>query len=190
MGSPRLRSRWPLPRNSLPSRSRHITMASSTFKPSTIDDGYRLSPSPLKNPFTSDHVYQRILTWYLPHDIYDQISPKLEQFAAESISPQVNEWIANAEVQQPYVKQYDAWGRRYPVDKLVTSEGWKRLGEWGAKNGCDQPDPPFPHQLTSVPSELSPTAMNQPTALTAASSSTHTITSSAPPLQSAPVPSP
>ncbi|ETN45971.1 uncharacterized protein HMPREF1541_00153 [Cyphellophora europaea CBS 101466] len=110
-------------------------MASSTFKPSTIDDGYRLSPSPLKNPFTSDHVYQRILTWYLPHDIYDQISPKLEQFAAESISPQVNEWIANAEVQQPYVKQYDAWGRRYPVDKLVTSDGWKRLGEWGARNG-------------------------------------------------------
>ena len=105
------------------------------FQHSTIDTGYTLPTSPVENPFSWDHVYQRILAWYLPADVYQQVSPQLLRFGEEAISPRVNDWIANAEKQEPYVKQYDAWGRRYPVDKLITSEGWKQLGIWGAENG-------------------------------------------------------
>ena len=43
--------------------------------------------------------------------------------------------ISNAENQTPYVKSRNLWGEKYPHDRLVTSEGWKRLGEWGIKNG-------------------------------------------------------
>ena len=33
------------------------------------------------------------------------------------------------------MKKYNVWGQRYGYDKLVTAEGWKQLGKWGAKNG-------------------------------------------------------
>lgn len=105
------------------------------YQHSTVDSGYTLNASPLENPFTSDGVFQRVIAWYLPSEAYQQVSPQLTQFGEEAISQRVNDWIANAEKQEPYVKQYDAWGRRYPVDKLVTSEGWKQLGVWGATNG-------------------------------------------------------
>ncbi|KPI43779.1 putative acyl-CoA dehydrogenase AidB [Cyphellophora attinorum] len=102
---------------------------------STVDTGYTLNASPLENPVTSDNVFQRIIAWYLPPHIRDEVVPQLIRFGEEAVSPRVNDWIANAEKQEPYVKQYDAWGRRYAVDKLVTSEGWKQLGVWGSKNG-------------------------------------------------------
>ena len=103
---------------------------------STIDTGYTLSPNPLENPFTSDAFYQRTLSWYLPPEVFSNVAPRLQKFGDDAVSPRVNDWMANAEKQEPYVKQYDAWGRRYPYDKLITSEGWKRLGDWGARNGC------------------------------------------------------
>ena len=45
------------------------------------------------------------------------------------------EWNANAEKQQLYVKAHNVWGQRYDYDKLVTAEGWKELGKWGARTG-------------------------------------------------------
>ena len=107
----------------------------STTNPSTIDSGYILSLPKLPNPVTSDPAYQRVLAWYLPSDVLDKIRPRLEKFGEEAVSDQVNEWISNAERQQPYVKSRNLWGEKYPHDRLVTSEGWKRLGEWGIKNG-------------------------------------------------------
>ena len=61
--------------------------------------------------------------------------PDLARLAEEASSEQVMAWISNAEKQQPYVKNHNAWGARYDVDKLVTSEGWKSLRGWGAQNG-------------------------------------------------------
>ena len=61
--------------------------------------------------------------------------PDLARLAEEASSEQVMAWISNAEKQQPYVKNHNAWGARYDVDKLVTSEGWKSLRRWGAQNG-------------------------------------------------------
>ena len=111
-------------------------MARHTLVPSTIDTGYRLQPAPLENPVKSDVYFQRVISWYLGPDIEKDVLPRLIRFGDEAVSDTVHTWIANAEKEEPYVKQYDAWGRRYPYDKLVTAEGWKRLGEWGANNGC------------------------------------------------------
>ena len=106
-----------------------------TPKPSTIDSGFILSLPKLPNPATSDPAYQRVLEWYLPTTILDKLQLRLEKFGEESVSERINEWISNAESQQPYVKSRNLWGEKYPHDRLVTSEGWKRLGEWGIKNG-------------------------------------------------------
>ena len=107
----------------------------TSLKPSTIDSGFILSLPKLPNPATSDPAYERILSWYLPKDLLELLQPRLEKFGEEAVSDQINEWISNAETQQPYVKSRNLWGEKYPHDRLVTSEGWKRLGEWGIRNG-------------------------------------------------------
>lgn len=79
-----------------------------------------------------------LTTWflgYLPEDVLRAVKPDLARLAEEASSEQVMNWTSNAEKQQPYVKTHNAWGARYDVDKLVTSEGWKNLRSWGAQNG-------------------------------------------------------
>lgn len=102
----------------------------------TADFGYFLTPAPLSNPFSSDPVYQRILSSYLPPDILSQIQPSLHRFAAEAISESVHDLVRNAESQPPFVKTRNVWGSRPERDRLVTSDGWKQLGKWGLSNGC------------------------------------------------------
>jgi hypothetical protein len=103
--------------------------------PSTIDAGFILSLPKLPNPAISDPAYQRILSWYLPQTLQNKLNPRLEKFGAEAVSDQINDWVSNAESQPPYVKSRNLWGEKYGRDRLVTSEGWKRLGEWGIRNG-------------------------------------------------------
>ena len=107
----------------------------STLQPATLDTGFKLSPRPLDNPYTSDPAFQRALSCYLPANVLETIVPQLKKFGDEAISEQVNEWIADAETNQPYVKTRDVFNNRYPFDRLVTSHGWKELGRWGIRNG-------------------------------------------------------
>ncbi|KIV79425.1 hypothetical protein PV11_06987 [Exophiala sideris] len=107
----------------------------SPLKPSTVDRGFILTPEPLQNPFTSDESYQRVLEWYLPRDVLEKVKPRLTKFAEEAVSDQINEFISDAESQQPHVKMRNVWGARYPYDRLVTAHGWKELGKWGSRNG-------------------------------------------------------
>lgn len=72
---------------------------------------------------------------YLPDEILTTVKPGLARFAEEASSEQILNWATNAEKQQPYVKTHNAWGARYDVDKVVTSDGWKNLRRWGARNG-------------------------------------------------------
>ena len=118
---------------------------------STPDTGYTLSLPPLENPFTSDESYGRVLGWYLPPDVLEVVKPRLTQFGAEAVSDEVNEWISNAEKEQPYVKTRNVWAERYPYDRLITSHGWKEVGKWGSRNGyvaCPHFEPPA-HITTS-----------------------------------------
>jgi len=77
---------------------------------STRDSGYILSLPKLPNPATSDPAYQRILAWYLPTDLLETIQPRLEKFGEEAVSDRINELIANAERDQPYIKGIGRWG--------------------------------------------------------------------------------
>lgn len=71
--------------------------------------------------------------------MFAKVKQQMTVLGEEAISEQVKEWNANAEKQQPYVKSHNVWGARYDYDKLVTSEGWKELGKWGARTGYDIP---------------------------------------------------
>lgn len=74
---------------------------------------------------------------YLPADTLRLAEPHLTKLGEEAVSPQIHAWNADAEVNQPYLKKYNVWGERYGYDRLVTTEGWKKLGKWGASNGFE-----------------------------------------------------
>jgi hypothetical protein len=76
-----------------------------------------------------------VISGYLPKETFATVQRQLAPLGDEAISDQVREWNANAEKQQPYVKTHNAWGSRFDYDKLVTGEGWRELGEWGARTG-------------------------------------------------------
>jgi hypothetical protein len=71
---------------------------------------------------------------YLPSATLQSVEQHFTQLGAEAISNQIREWSADAERNQPYVKSHNVWGKRYDYDRLVTTEGWKQLGKWGARN--------------------------------------------------------
>ncbi|KAJ5824692.1 hypothetical protein N7447_007032 [Penicillium robsamsonii] len=106
----------------------------SSSQPATADIGYITDPGPLENTYTSDPSLQRTLAWYLPSATLKYVQPHLTQLGAEAICEQVREWSADAERNVPYVKSHNVWGKRYDYDRLVTTEGWKQLGKWGARN--------------------------------------------------------
>ena len=110
-------------------------LASQGLRPSTVDSGFVLQPEQLENPFTADPSFSRVLSQYLPGSVLQKLTPSLRRFGSEAVSPETYAWISNAERQQPYVKQYNIWGQRYPVDRLVTSHGWKEVGKWGIRRG-------------------------------------------------------
>ncbi|KAJ5219418.1 uncharacterized protein N7498_001517 [Penicillium cinerascens] len=107
---------------------------SSPPQPATADTGYITEPAPLENTYTSDTSLQRALQWYLPPATLQSVEPHLTQLGAEAVSEQIREWSADAERNQPRVKSHNVWGKRYDYDRLVTAEGWKQLGHWGARN--------------------------------------------------------
>ncbi|KAL2824376.1 hypothetical protein BDW59DRAFT_162480 [Aspergillus cavernicola] len=101
----------------------------------TATTGHITKPLPLPNTYTSDPSLRRILEWYLEPPHFSNLEPQLKTLGGEAVSSQITEWSADAERNQPYVKGFNVWGERYGVDRLVTSDGWKRLGGWGARNG-------------------------------------------------------
>ncbi|CAG8933676.1 unnamed protein product [Penicillium salamii] len=106
----------------------------SPAQPATADSGSITEPLPLENTYTSDPSLQRALEWYLPSTTLQSVQPHLTRLGAEAISEQVREWSGDAERNVPYVKSHNVWGKRYDYDRLITTEGWKQLGKWGARN--------------------------------------------------------
>ncbi|KAJ0414588.1 hypothetical protein BJY00DRAFT_305488 [Aspergillus carlsbadensis] len=105
------------------------------MSPATATTGHITRPPPLDNTYTSDPSLRRVLGWYLPPPHLPALDKHLTTLGAEAISPQIREWSADAERNQPYVKGFNVWGEQYGVDRLVTSEGWKQLAKWGARSG-------------------------------------------------------
>ncbi|OBT73921.1 hypothetical protein VF21_07465 [Pseudogymnoascus sp. 05NY08] len=103
--------------------------------PASAESGIFTQLETLPNTYTSDISLQRTLAWYLSAETFSLVEPHLTQLGGEAVSPQIFAWNADAEVHEPYVKKYNVWGQRYGYDRLVTTEGWKQLGKWGAKHG-------------------------------------------------------
>ncbi|KAL4790664.1 hypothetical protein BDV19DRAFT_401879 [Aspergillus venezuelensis] len=103
--------------------------------PATATTGHFTRPAPLENTYSFDAALRRILEWYLPSQHLSSLTPHLTRIGDEAISEQIKVWSADAEKNQPYVKSYNVWGEQYAVDRLVTSEGWKRLKGWSAGHG-------------------------------------------------------
>ncbi|KAI2687767.1 hypothetical protein LCP963914a_3285 [Penicillium roqueforti] len=110
-------------------------MSTQSRAPASAESGTFTQLGTLPNTYTSDISLQRMLGWYLPAETLKLVEPHLAQFGEEAVSPQIFAWNADAETNLPYVKKYNVWGQRYGYDKLITTDGWKQLGKWGAKHG-------------------------------------------------------
>jgi hypothetical protein len=62
-----------------------------------------------------------------------QVASDLRCFGINVLSTEVKNWTAEAERNPPFLQSFDSWGKRQ--NKLVTSEGWKRLQDMGIKEG-------------------------------------------------------
>lgn len=102
-------------------------------KPSSSTDGFFQETPAVLNQLEDDIALQRALHLFLPTYVQKTVTPELTSFGNKVLSRPVLNLIANAEKDLPYLKTWDAWGRRR--DELVTSEGWRRLSQIGIEEG-------------------------------------------------------
>jgi hypothetical protein len=91
-----------------------------------------LDPPQLYNPFIEDGYLQTIIKQKLPAEVHNEIVKDLERFGGR-ISDEITELGREAELNPPWVRSYDGWGRR--VNTLVTGDAWKRLHDVSAEEG-------------------------------------------------------
>ncbi len=72
---------------------------------------------------------------FLPSSVVEQVAPEIAQLAEDVLSPQIFDWITDAERNLPYIRGSgrDAFGK--PRSELVVGEGWTRLQEFGFQKG-------------------------------------------------------
>ena len=86
----------------------------------------------LGNEFEDDTFLQDYLTAYMPAEMLADIRPDLKQFGAR-VGHEFLAWARDAEVNEPTLTQFDAWGNR--VDEIKVAEGWKQLERVAAEDG-------------------------------------------------------
>ncbi|CAK9781810.1 acyl-CoA dehydrogenase [Cutaneotrichosporon oleaginosum] len=88
------------------------------------------------NQWDEDTGLARVAGLFLPPKLAATLQPKLRSFAADVITPQIYDWIANAEHDLPYIagSGFTAFGSPKP-NSLVTSDGWKQLQAFGLREG-------------------------------------------------------
>jgi alkylation response protein AidB-like acyl-CoA dehydrogenase len=86
----------------------------------------------LNNEFTDDVFLQDYLRTYFPADALKEITPDLEQFGKRTAN-EFMEWARDAEVNNPQLTQFNAWGHR--VDEIKVSQGWLNLEKVAAEDG-------------------------------------------------------
>ncbi|KAF8420528.1 hypothetical protein EV426DRAFT_612629 [Tirmania nivea] len=133
------------------SRSPPSSPHTERLKHSSASTGFFQEPPKLGNQFEDDVAFQRILSFYLPSQLSESrdFHQDLFRLAQFSTSEKVAKWIEDAERNLPRLESenpskeeiLDVWGRKKGagLDKngrfLKTSEGWRKLGEWGAREG-------------------------------------------------------
>ncbi|KAK9782775.1 hypothetical protein AB5N19_09358 [Seiridium cardinale] len=90
----------------------------------------------LGNQFHEDASIQRILKLFVPQDILRSVTAEIDQLCDEALSPQVLDWVVDAERNQPYISGSGKNAFGQPVStKLVVTEGWRKLQERGFEKG-------------------------------------------------------
>ncbi len=100
-------------------------------QPTPYSDFLQQQPK-LENEFANDAFLTDYLKTYMPADALKTITPDLERFGA-LVAGEMREWARDAEVNEPKLKQFDAWGNR--VDEIEVAEGWKKLERAAATEG-------------------------------------------------------
>ena len=90
------------------------------------------APPTLENPYRADQFLRILLAEYLPPDLIDPISKDLKRFG-KRITEEIDELGRQAELEQPILVQYSAWGER--IDELRTCFAWKQLKRISAEEG-------------------------------------------------------
>ncbi|KAK1835458.1 putative acyl-CoA dehydrogenase AidB [Podospora conica] len=105
------------------------------MEPSTANKGFIQAQPLLRNQFHEDATLRRVIKLFLPPSILDEVSPEISKLADEVLSPQIFDWVTDAERNLPYLRGSgrDAFGR--PKSDLVVTEGWRKLQEFGLKKG-------------------------------------------------------
>ena len=85
-----------------------------------------------ENSFTSDAFLQSYMESVMPADLVNSLGVDLEKFG-ERVATEVWDLGQECEINQPYLVNTDAWGKR--VDKIVTCPAWKRQKEISAEEG-------------------------------------------------------
>ena len=72
---------------------------------------------------------------YLPPSVLQAVESDLAIFGDDVLSPDIFDWITDAERNLPYIRGSgrDAFGK--PKSELVVTEGWRKLQEFGMSNG-------------------------------------------------------
>ncbi|KAL2015947.1 hypothetical protein VTK56DRAFT_4503 [Thermocarpiscus australiensis] len=105
------------------------------MEPSSSNTGFFQQQPVIKNQFYDDASLQRITKLFLPRAVLDQIGPEVAKLGDEVLSQHILDWVTDAERNQPYLRGNgrDAFGK--PRSELVTTEGWRKLQEFGFQKG-------------------------------------------------------
>ncbi|KAI0396842.1 very-long-chain acyl-CoA dehydrogenase [Xylariaceae sp. FL0594] len=90
----------------------------------------------VRNQFLYDPSVRRVFRLFVPGDIAQRVETEITQFADEVLSPQILDWVTDAEKNQPYVagSSRNAFGQSVST-KLVMAEGWRELSKFSIEKG-------------------------------------------------------
>jgi putative acyl-CoA dehydrogenase len=101
-------------------------------KKATIYSDFIQSLPKLDNEYLDDQFLQDYLRIYMPPAHLEAITPDLVKFG-KLVASECIEWARDAELNNPELIQFDAWGNR--IDKIIVSQGWLNLERAAAEEG-------------------------------------------------------
>ncbi|EHK22992.1 uncharacterized protein TRIVIDRAFT_222251 [Trichoderma virens Gv29-8] len=102
---------------------------------SGADKGFFQQSPQLLNQFYEDATYQRCFKLFLSAELRAQIEQEVSKLGREVLTDRIFAWITDAERNKPYLKGSgrNAFGQWQ--GKLIMTEGWRQLQEFGFAKG-------------------------------------------------------
>ncbi|KDN40016.1 acyl-CoA dehydrogenase/oxidase C-terminal, partial [Tilletiaria anomala UBC 951] len=101
-----------------------------------VEQGFQQRPFDLGDPWSRDPAFRAVVRRLLapapPALSAQHISQRLSAFSLR-VATQARPWSHPGRCADPVLVNCDNWGRR--IDRLETSEGWRRLTQWSVSNG-------------------------------------------------------